>query len=119
MQRGSGGCDLGQSALDRRVDVLVRVEERKCARIELFTDPAQTSLDGGELCGRDDPGGGEAAGVSEAAGDVKGVELIVGVERRGEAFELGQKAPLEAAAPQLFVRGLAGYFPRRLTSPNR
>jgi hypothetical protein len=119
MQRGSGRGDLGQAPLDRRVDVLVRVEERERSRIELPADPAQASLDGGQLRGRDDPGGAEATRVSEAAGDVEWVELIVGVKGRGEALELREKAPLEATAPQLFVRGFGGYFPSRLTSPNR
>jgi hypothetical protein len=101
------------------VDVLIRVEEREGAGIELLADPAQTSLNRGQLRARDDPGDGEATRVSEAAGDVKRVELVVRVKGRGEAFELGQKAPLEATAPQLFVRGFARYFPSRLTSPKR
>ncbi len=110
VQRSPGGCDLGQPPFDRRVDVLVRVEERECARIELLADPAQTSLDGGQLSAGNDARGGKPASVSDAAGDVKGVELVVGVERRRETLQLGQEAALEPTAPELAAAGgCAGY----------
>jgi hypothetical protein len=119
MQRGAGGRDLGEPALDCGVDVLIRVEELEGTCIELFADTSQPPLDRSQLCGGDDAGGSEAARVRDAARDVEGVQLEVGVKRRRESLELDQQTPLEAATPQFAVGGCAGYFPSRLTSPNR
>lgn len=82
MQRGTGRRDLGQPPLDRGVNVLVGIDECEGARIELFVDPPEPSLDGGQLRGRDDAGRREPSRVRDAAGDVKGVQLVVGVEGR-------------------------------------
>ena len=82
VQCGTSRSNLGQPPLDRRVDVLVRVEKRKLAGLKLFVDAAQSSLDGCQLCGRDDAGRGEPARVRDAAGDVKRVELEIRIERR-------------------------------------
>jgi hypothetical protein len=49
MQGGPSWRDLREPPLDRRVDVLVGVEERERAGIKLFADAAQSSLDGGQL----------------------------------------------------------------------
>ena len=68
-------------ALDRGVDVLVRVEEIQVARVDLAPDPPEATLDRGQLrCGQD-AGCGQAARVGEAARDVKRVELEIGLER--------------------------------------
>jgi hypothetical protein len=82
MQRSAGRGDRGQPALDCGVDVLVGVEKIKGAGIELFADAPQPSFDGGQLCGGDDARGRETARMRDAAGDVKGVKLEIGVERR-------------------------------------
>lgn len=81
VQRGAGRRDFGEPALDRRVDVLVGVLESEGSRVQLSADAAQPSFDGGQLPGGDDPGGCKAASMGEAAGDVKGIELVIGVER--------------------------------------
>jgi len=82
VQRGSGKCDLGQPPLDRGVNVLVGIEECKGAGIELFVDAPQASRDRCQLRRGDDPGGSQPSCVGDAAGDVKGVKLVVGVEGR-------------------------------------
>jgi hypothetical protein len=119
MQRGPSRSDLCQPSLDRGVNVLVGVEERERAFIELTLDPPQSSLDCGQLIRGQEFRASEGAGVREASGDVEWIELEIGVERRREALELDEQAPLEATTPELGVRGLAGYFPSRLTSPSR
>jgi hypothetical protein len=81
VQRGAGRRDLGEPALDRGVDVLVGIDESKGSRVQLLADTAQPSLDGGQLPGGDDPGGSKPARVRDAARDVKGIKLVVGVER--------------------------------------
>ena len=82
VQRSPGGRYLCQSALDRRVDVLIGIEEDEGAGIELFVDAPQTLCDRCQLRGREDAGRSEPARVRDAAGDVKGVKLVVGVEGR-------------------------------------
>jgi hypothetical protein len=82
MQRSAGRRDLGQPSLDRRMDVLVGFEERERPGIELLADAPEPPLDRGQLRGGDDAGSGEAARMGDAAGDVKGVELVIGVEGR-------------------------------------
>ena len=82
MQRSPGGRYLCQPALDRGVNVLVGIEKIEGAGIELFVDPPEPSLDGGQLRGREDAGRSEPSRVRDAAGDVKGVQLVVGVEGR-------------------------------------
>jgi hypothetical protein len=63
------------------VDVLVGVEERECAGIQLFADTPQSALDGCQLRGGDDTGGRQTARVRDAARDVEGVKLEVSVKR--------------------------------------
>jgi hypothetical protein len=82
VQRGSGGCDLGQPPFDGGVNVLIGVEEREGAGIELLADAAKATLDRGQLRGGEDAGGSEPARMRDAAGDVKEVQLVVGVEGR-------------------------------------
>jgi hypothetical protein len=55
------------------VDVLVGVDEHELVFIELAFDTAEPSLDRGQLRRGEQLGGGEAARVSDAAGDIKGV----------------------------------------------
>lgn len=45
MQGGAGGGDLGQPALDRRVDVLVGLAELELALVQLAPDPAEAAFD--------------------------------------------------------------------------
>jgi hypothetical protein len=82
VQGGTGRRYLRQPPLDRRVDVLIGVEKIEGAGIKLFAHPPQTSLDGGQLRGGDDSGGSQPSCVGDAAGDVKGVQLVIGVEGR-------------------------------------
>ena len=115
VQRGSGGIDLRQTALDRGVDVLVAVEKLERPVIELSLHLPKTPLDGAQLRGLEDPCRGEAARVRDAAGDVERVQLEVDAERRREALQLGQQLPAEAPTPQLFLAYGASLF----TSPSR
>jgi hypothetical protein len=117
MQRSPRRRDLGQAPLDRGVNVFVGVEKLEGAGVELFADSPQAPLDCAQLRRRDDVRGRQPACVRDAARNVKGVQLEVGVQRRREALELNQQAPLEATTPQRLR--LSGYFPRRLTSPSR
>ncbi len=48
VQGGAGRRDLGEPALDSRVDVLVRVEEDEFTLVQLALDPAKATLDRGE-----------------------------------------------------------------------
>jgi hypothetical protein len=82
VQGGTGRRDLGQPPLDRGVNVLVGIEECEGAGIELFVDAPQTSPDRCQLRGGDDSGGSQPSCVGDATGDVKGVELVIGVEGR-------------------------------------
>jgi hypothetical protein len=82
VQGGTGRRDLGQPPLDRGVNVLVGIEECEGAGIELFVDAPQTSPDRCQLRGGDDSGGSQPSCVGDATSDVKGVELVIGVEGR-------------------------------------
>ena len=82
VQGGARRRDLGQSPFDGGVDVLIGVEEYELAGIELALDAAQTSLDGGQLRRRQEPGGCEPARVGDAPGDVVRIELEIHLQRR-------------------------------------
>jgi hypothetical protein len=82
VQRTPRGRYLCQPPLDRGVNVLVGIEECEGAGSELFVDAPQTSRDRCQLRGGDDSGGSQPSRVRDAAGDVKGVQLVVGVEGR-------------------------------------
>ena len=122
------------------MNVLVGVDKLELACVKLALDPTKPSLDCGQLRGRQESRRCEAACVGDAACDVEWIKLEIGVKRRRKALELDQDASVEATAPQLAVRGLAGYGvpspgapasrarpdlpgerggPRRLTSPKR
>jgi len=79
VQRGTGAGYLGQAALDRSMDVFVGVDEHELVLIELAFDTPEPSLDRAQLRRGEQLGGGEAARVSDAAGDIKGVELEIRV----------------------------------------
>ena len=117
MERGACRRDLRKPPLDSRVDVLIRVDEGERAGIELPFDASQPSLDGSQLRRGNDSRARKAARMGDAAGDVEGIELEVRLERGREAFELGEKPPLEPASPQL--PGLAGYGASLFMSPSR
>jgi hypothetical protein len=74
-------CDFRQAPFDGGVNVLVVLEEHKCVRIQLAFDPAQTPFDGGQLLCGQKAGGGEPAGMREAARDVIRIELEIDLER--------------------------------------
>jgi len=63
------------------VDVLVRVGQLELAALQLTLDAAKAAFDGRQLRLSDDAGGGKAARVRDAAGDVVGVELEVDLQR--------------------------------------
>lgn len=107
VQGGARRRDLGQSPFDDGVDVLVRVEEYELSGIELAFDAAQTSLDGGQLRRRQEPGGCKPARMGDAPGDVVWIQLEVNLERRREAIELGQQPATEATTPELAVYGVS------------
>ena len=80
MQRRARRRDLGQAALDRGVDVLIAVEKRERAVIELPLHLPKTSLDAAQLRRLDDGGRREAARVRDAACDVIRIQLEVDAE---------------------------------------
>ena len=82
MERGTGRRDLRQPPLDRGVDVLVGVEERELAFVELASDPAKASLYGRQLALGQKLRRRKAASVRDAAGDVERVEVVIGLKRR-------------------------------------
>jgi hypothetical protein len=88
MQRRPRRGDLSQPSLDRRVDVLIGVQELQRAGIDLAFHPSKPALDGGELGRGQEPGGRQAARVRDAPCDVEGVQLVIGIERRRKALEL-------------------------------
>jgi hypothetical protein len=81
VERRPRGRDFRQPPFDRRVNVLVGLEEHKRIRIELALDPAQTPFDGRQLLCGQEAGGGEPAGVRDAAGDVVRIELEIDLQR--------------------------------------
>ena len=81
VQGGAGRRDLGEPALDRGVNVLIRRSELELGLVELALDAAQTALDGVQLRCRDQLCRGEASGMGDAAGDVVRVELVVELQR--------------------------------------
>lgn len=113
MQGGTGRRELGEAALDRRMNVFIGVAEFELAVIQLPLDAAKPAFDGGESGTGQKARLGQPAGVGDAPGDVKRVELEIGLERRGESFQLRVKALLKAPAPQFAPsptrgRGLMG-----------
>src|SRR5437899_3105534 len=117
MQVSAGRCQLGQAALDRRVDVLICVSELECAGVQLTLDLPKPALDGGQPRLRQQAGTRERACMREAARDVDRVELEVGFQRRRETLQLWEQTPLEAAAPQ--IASLFRYGASLFTSPSR
>ena len=107
------GLQLRDPALDRRVDVLVRVGECELAGLELLADRDERLLEALELGVGQQAARLEAGGVGERAGDVVERQLGVEVERVREALELGQERSLEATAPEL------SYGVSLFTSPTR
>ena len=95
------------------MDVLVRLAERKLARVQLAPDSPQAPLDRLQLRGLQEAGRGQPARVGDAAGDVVRIELEVDLQRGREALELGQQPAREAATPEL-----AGYGVSLFTSPS-
>lgn len=73
VQVSTGRRDFGQTSLNGRVNVLVRVRELERAVVELAIDLAQATLNSPQLGGFDDAGGRQASRMREAAGDVEGV----------------------------------------------
>ena len=132
MQGGAGRRELGQPALDRRVDVFVCVFEIELTGVELPLDPPEAALDRGELRFGQKARGGEPASVGDAPGDVERVELEVDLERGREPLELRKEPAAKPRPPQLFppspakgrvgVGGGAmwiGYGVSLFTSPSR
>jgi hypothetical protein len=83
------------------VDVFVGFPELEIATVELALDTAEAALDRCELGLRDESRRGEAPCVRDAAGNVEGVELEIGLERRGEPLELRVKRLAKARPPEL------------------
>src|SRR5438105_3577138 len=110
------GRQLGQTAFDCGVDVLICARELERAIIKLALDPAQSPFDGSELGRLDDAGLGQDARVGDAAGDVERIELEVDPEGGREALQLRQHPPAEAAAPHLFVYWASLFTSRRRCS---
>lgn len=81
MQPRAGGCDLREPALDGRVNVLVARSKLERTGVELFLDTPEPSLDRLQLRRRDDARGAEAACVSDAAGEVVRIELVIDRQR--------------------------------------
>src|SRR5260221_3759012 len=113
VQGGAGGRDFGEPSLDGGVDVFVRVFEIEGSRIELALDPTQAALDRRELGFGKKARGGQPARVSEAAGDIKRIQLEVDLERRRESLKLKQQRAPKAGAPEL------AYGVSLFTSPSR
>ena len=82
MQRRARRRDLGYSPLDRRVDVLIRVEEDELARLQLALDSSKRPLDGGQLRFRQESRRRQATAVRDAPGNVERVKLEIHLERR-------------------------------------
>jgi len=99
VQSGAGGRDLGQPALDRRVDVLVGLAEFELAFVELALDAAKAALDQREARPGKQARREQTACVRDAAGDVKRVQLEVRLQRRRESLELGVERLAKAASP--------------------
>ena len=113
MQGGASGSDLGQPPFDRGVDVLVGLAELELAPVQLALDAAKAALDQSETCLRQKACRGKPARVRDAAGDVKRVQLEIGLERRGEPLELRVERLAKPAAPEL------AYGVSLFTSPSR
>ena len=113
MQSGPGRGDLGQPALNGGVDVLVAFAELELAIVQLTLDATQATLDQREARPGQKACREESAGVRDAAGDVKRVELEIRLQRRRESFELRVQRLAEPASPQL------AYGVSLFTSPSR
>ena len=80
VQRSAGGRDLGEPALDRRVDVLICRSELERAFVELPLDPAKSALDRRRLGLRQQTCRRKTSSMREAARDVVRIELVVHLE---------------------------------------
>ena len=85
--------DLGQTALDRHVDVLVGVEELELSRVELGRDRVEAALKLGQLAGVDHAGALEPGGMHPRALDVlrhrrwsKPIEALIRANRGSWGF---------------------------------
>jgi hypothetical protein len=78
---GAGWCELGQPALDRRVDVLVGLLEIELTGVELPFDPPETALDRGQPGLRQKARRREPARVGDAPRDVERIELEIDLQR--------------------------------------
>ena len=101
VKRGAGGGDLGQSPLDRRVDVLVGCAELELAAVELAPDAAKAALDRRQPRPGDEARPGEPPRVGDAAGDVERIELEIRLQRGRELLEIGMQGLSETCAPEL------------------
>ena len=78
MQPGAGlRRQLGEPALNCRVDVLVRLLEGEAAVLDLRRDLAQPLLGGLELFLAEKTGGAQATSVGNRTGDVVGSQVNV------------------------------------------
>src|SRR5438132_13983098 len=72
---------LGEPALDRHVDVLVRGEEAEAAGVELAGDGGQAALEARTFPPREQPGAHERVHVRDAAGDIVAPEPACAEQR--------------------------------------
>ena len=108
VQAPAGVADqLGEAALDGRVDVLVAGREGERAVAELAGDPLQALVDGGGVLGRDDPRRAEHPGVRARGGHVLRPHAPVDRQRGVDAVEGLVRAGAEAAAPEAPAPGHA------------
>ena len=82
MQGSPSRCELGQATFDGRMDVLVRVVEIELSFVELALDAAKATLDGCESGPGQKARGVKPARVGDAARDVIGIQLEIGLQRR-------------------------------------
>jgi hypothetical protein len=81
VQPGAGlWRQLGEPALNCRVDVLVRLPEDEAAVLDLRRNLAQPALGGLELLLAEKTGGTQAASVGDRTGDVVGSQINVDFE---------------------------------------
>ena len=80
VQGGAGRRELGQPALDRRVDVLVGLLEIELTGVELPFDPPETALDRGQPGLRQKARRREPARVGDAPRDIERIELEIDLQ---------------------------------------
>ena len=102
--------ELGDAALDRGVDVLVRLDEHERTVADLALDLIERGEHRVALVVRDQPDPGEAAHVGARAGDVVAPEAAVERQARRVRHQRCVGAAFEAAVPQRRARHHAGPF---------